>query len=82
MSSEEFFDPYSKGQLPDAASLIDWANDYRHNLVLRAELEEQLRHTAWSPHGLSRTDRICRSLSAQCPHRALRGRNRGSWGQL
>jgi len=46
MSSEEFFDPYSKGQLPDAASLIDWANDYRHNLVLRAELEEQLRHTA------------------------------------
>jgi len=46
MSSEEFFDRYSKGQLPDATDLIDWANDYRHYLALRATLEEQLRHAA------------------------------------
>jgi len=46
MSSEEFFNCYSKGQLPDAANLIDWANDYRHYLALRAELEEQFRHAA------------------------------------
>ncbi|WP_218068271.1 antitoxin TumA [Candidatus Thiosymbion oneisti] len=46
MSSEEFFDRYSKGQLPDEADLIDWVNDYRHYLALKAALEKQLRHAA------------------------------------
>jgi len=46
MSSEEFFDRYSKGQLSDAADMIDWANDYRHYLALRAALEERLRRAA------------------------------------
>jgi len=46
MSSEEFFDRYRQGQMPDEADLIDWANDYRHYLAIRAALEEQLRHAA------------------------------------
>ena len=36
MDSEEFFDQYRRGQLSDEAVFIDWANDYRHYLQLRA----------------------------------------------
>ncbi|MCY3789076.1 MAG: hypothetical protein OXH63_09850 [Gemmatimonadetes bacterium] len=38
MNSEEFFDQYSRGQLSDDAVVVDWANDYRHYLQLRAVL--------------------------------------------
>ncbi|MXW79723.1 MAG: hypothetical protein F4Z57_12225 [Gemmatimonadetes bacterium] len=38
MDSEEFFDQYSRGQLSDDAVFVDWANDYRHCLQLRAVL--------------------------------------------
>ena len=42
MDSEEFFDQYSRGQLPDDAVFVDWANDYRHYLQLRQELAKSL----------------------------------------
>jgi len=32
--------------MSDEADLIDWANDYRHYLAIKAALEEQLRHAA------------------------------------
>jgi hypothetical protein len=44
MGSEEFFDRYSKGQLSDVALFIEWANDYRHYLALRREIEKRLQH--------------------------------------
>lgn len=38
MDSEEFLDQYSRGQLADDVVFVDWANDYRHYLQLRAVL--------------------------------------------
>jgi hypothetical protein len=32
--SETFFDQYSRGQLSDDALYVEWANDYRHFVVL------------------------------------------------
>lgn len=46
MGSEEFFDRYSRGKLPDDAEFIDWANDYRHYLHLHQELEKRLQSVA------------------------------------
>jgi len=46
MSSEAFFDRFSKGQMEDSADFVEWANDYRHYLALRREMERQLRHVA------------------------------------
>ncbi len=46
MSSEEFFDRYSRGKLPDDSQFIEWANDYRHYLSIRASLEQRLQHAA------------------------------------
>lgn len=46
ISSEEFFDKFSKGELEDSAAFVDWANDYRHYLAIRADLERQLEHVA------------------------------------
>lgn len=46
MDSEEFFNQYSQGKLGDEARFIEWANDYRHYLALRQELEERLTHAA------------------------------------
>lgn len=46
MDSEEFFHQFSSGKLSDSAEHIEWANDYRHYLSLRQELEERLRHVA------------------------------------
>jgi hypothetical protein len=34
MDSETFFDQYSRGQLSDDALYVEWANDYRHFIVL------------------------------------------------
>jgi hypothetical protein len=39
MTSEEFFDKFSKGQLEDTEDFIEWANDYQHYIVLRHEIE-------------------------------------------
>ena len=46
MDSEEFFDQYSRGQLSDDVVFVEWANDYRHYLDLRHELERRLQHAA------------------------------------
>jgi hypothetical protein len=46
LSSEEFFHRYTLGQMGDGTSAVEWANDYRHYLVLRADLEQSLRHAA------------------------------------
>lgn len=46
MSSEDFFDRYSRGQLPDDKEFVEWANDYRHYLGLHQDLEKKLQHAA------------------------------------
>jgi hypothetical protein len=46
MDSEDFFDLYSKGELSDEAVFIEWANDYRHYLGLRQDLEKRLNNVA------------------------------------
>ncbi|MGE3538483.1 MAG: antitoxin TumA [Candidatus Tectimicrobiota bacterium] len=46
MASETFFDQYSRGQLSDDVVFVEWANDYRHYLVLRRELEHRLHDVA------------------------------------
>lgn len=46
MDSEEFFHQFSSGKLSDSAEHIEWANDYRHYLSLRQELEDRLKHVA------------------------------------
>jgi hypothetical protein len=39
MDSEEFFDRYSKGQLPDDALFVEWANDYYPCREIRIHLK-------------------------------------------
>ncbi|MEW6262679.1 MAG: antitoxin TumA [Thermodesulfobacteriota bacterium] len=46
MDSEEFFYKYSQGQLPDEIIYVEWANDYRHYLDLRQEIEKRLQNAA------------------------------------
>ena len=46
MDSEEFFDRYSKGQLADEVAFVEWANDYRHFLGLRQDVEKLLQNVA------------------------------------
>lgn len=46
MPSEEFFDRYTKGQLDDSIDFVEWANDYRHYLAIKLDLEESLRRVA------------------------------------
>ena len=41
MSSETFFDQYSKGLLSDDIIHIEWSNDYRHYLALHQEVEDR-----------------------------------------
>jgi len=46
MTSEEFFNRFSKGESEDSEELIEWANDYQHFIAIRREIEEQIRHAA------------------------------------
>lgn len=39
MTSEEFFDEFSKGQLEDSEDFVEWANDYQHYVAIRREIE-------------------------------------------
>ncbi len=39
MTSEEFFDKFSKGQLEDSEDFVEWANDYQNYVVIRREIE-------------------------------------------
>lgn len=46
LSSEDFFDQFSKGQLEDELEFVEWANDYQNLLALKAEVEERLSYAA------------------------------------
>jgi len=46
MDSEQFFDQYCRGQQSDDVVFVEWANDYRHYLELRYELERKLENAA------------------------------------
>jgi hypothetical protein len=46
MDSEEFYDQYCRGQLPDDVLFVEWANDYRHYLDLRQGIEKRLQDAA------------------------------------
>lgn len=39
MTSEEFFDKFSKGQSEDSEDFVEWANDYQHYVTIRLEIE-------------------------------------------
>jgi hypothetical protein len=41
VDSETFFIRYSQGEMGDDRLFMNWANDYRHYLALRQELEEE-----------------------------------------
>ena len=46
MSSEDFYSLYTKGAAGDEERSIEWANDYRHYLALRRELDKKLHEAA------------------------------------
>jgi hypothetical protein len=46
LTSEEFFDRFTKGRMDDSEDFIEWANDYRHYVSIRRDLVERLRHAA------------------------------------
>jgi hypothetical protein len=53
MSSEDFFDRYTKGDLEDSIDFVEWANDYRHFLAIKLDLEKIMRHVAQPAHTIS-----------------------------
>lgn len=46
LDSEEFYSRYQNGQISDDIVFIEWANDYRHYLDIKAVLEEKLQYAA------------------------------------
>ena len=46
MTTEDFFDKFSKGHLEDSIDFVEWANDYQHYLAIRLQLERHLQHVA------------------------------------
>ena len=46
MSTEDFFDRFSKGQMDDSIDFIEWSNDYQHYLAIRFEIEKQIQNAA------------------------------------
>lgn len=46
MSSEEFYDKYTKGGLADSIDFVEWSNDYQHYLTFRRDLEKHLQNAA------------------------------------
>lgn len=45
-TSEEFYNRFSKGELEDSEEYIEWANDYRHYVAVRRNIEDQLHNVA------------------------------------
>jgi hypothetical protein len=39
MEPETFFDRYTRGELGDAVDFVEWANDYRHYIAMKADVE-------------------------------------------
>jgi len=46
LSSEEFYDKYTKGGLEDSIDFVEWSNDYQHYLTIRRDLEKHLQNAA------------------------------------
>jgi len=46
ITSEEFFNSFIKGQLEDSEDYVEWANDYKHYVVVRRDIEDQLHNVA------------------------------------
>jgi hypothetical protein len=46
IESEAFFARYTHGEAGDDERAVEWANDYRHFLALRAELNARLHEAA------------------------------------
>jgi hypothetical protein len=46
MTSEEFFNKFSKGQSEDSEDFVEWANDYQHYMAIRRELQAQVHRVA------------------------------------
>ena len=46
MESEEFFNRYNSRQMADEIDCVEWANDYRHYLAIRGEVEKRVRDVA------------------------------------
>ena len=46
ITSEEFFNSFIKGQLEDSEDYIEWANNYKHYIVIRRDIEDQLHNVA------------------------------------
>ena len=46
ITSEEFFNSFTKGQLEDSEDYIEWANDYKHYVAIRRDIEDQLHYVA------------------------------------
>ena len=46
MSSEEFYDRYTKGGHEDTIDFVEWSNDYQHYMNIRRDLEKHLQNAA------------------------------------
>ena len=46
MTTEDFFDKFSKGRMDDSIDFIEWSNDYQHYLAIRFEIEKQIQNAA------------------------------------
>jgi len=46
ITSEDFFDKFSKGKMEDSTDFVEWANDYQHYIVIRNDVERHLRNVA------------------------------------
>ena len=46
MSSENFFDKFSKGLLEDSIDFIEWSNDYQNYMAVKFARERHLQNVA------------------------------------
>lgn len=46
IESDEFFARYTRGEAGDDEHAVEWANDYRHFLAIRTELDARLHEAA------------------------------------
>jgi len=46
LTSEDFYNKYTKGEMRDDTGLIDWANEYQHYIALKLEIERILNSIA------------------------------------
>ena len=46
MSSEDFFNRYSAGEMGDSVDFLEWSNAYEHYIAIRERIEKRLQHAA------------------------------------